>query len=60
MNKENRKQEVIFGRHPVLEALKAGRPLQRLLIARGTRGAIVDEIFAQARLARIPYDVVER
>ena len=60
MNKENRKQEVIFGRHPVLEALKAGRPLQRLLIARGTRGAIVDEIFTQARLARIPYDVVER
>jgi len=60
MNKENHNHEVIFGRHPVLEALKAGRPIQRLLIANGTRGAIIDEIFVQARQARIPYDVVER
>ncbi len=60
MSKANHNQQVIFGRHPVLEALKAGQSFQRLQIARGTRGAIIDEIFAQARQARIPYDVVER
>ena len=60
MSKENPTDLVIFGRHPVLQALQAGRPLQRLLIARGTQGAIIDQIFEQVRRARIPYDVVER
>jgi len=53
-------EEMICGRRPVLEALKSGRPFQRLLIARGSRGAVVDEIFSRARQARIPYDVEER
>lgn len=53
-------QEIICGRHPVLEALKSGRTFQRLLIARGSRGPAVDEIFTRAREAHIPYDTQER
>ena len=60
MSKDRSCDAVIFGRHPVLEALKSGRPLQRLLIARGSHGALVDEIFARAREGRIPFDVKER
>ena len=60
MNEDRDNQEVIFGRHPVLEALKSGRSLIRLLVARGSHGAAVDEIFSQARKARIPYDTRER
>ena len=50
----------IHGRHPVLEALKAGRPIQRLQLARGASGDVIDEIFAQARQHRIPFDLVAR
>ena len=34
----------LTGRKPVLEALKAGRPLERILILRGTHGDTIDEI----------------
>ena len=60
MSKEKANEELIFGRHPVLEALKSGRSVQRLIIAKGARGAAVDDIFAQAQEAHIPYDVRER
>ena len=52
--------DLIWGRHPVLEALRAGRPLRRLLVAKGARGPAIDEIFALARHARIPYDVRDK
>lgn len=40
---------VIVGRHQVHEALKAGRPVERLLVAKGVSGGAVDEIVALAR-----------
>ncbi|MEO8084330.1 MAG: 23S rRNA (guanosine(2251)-2'-O)-methyltransferase RlmB [Ardenticatenales bacterium] len=41
--------EVIYGRHPVLEALRAGEALAEVVIAEGAHGDIVGQI---ARLAR--------
>jgi 23S rRNA (guanosine2251-2'-O)-methyltransferase len=35
---------VLTGRKPVLEALKAGRPLDKVLILRGTHGSTIDDI----------------
>ena len=35
---------VLTGRKPVMEALRAGRPLERILILRGTHGSTIDEI----------------
>jgi 23S rRNA (guanosine2251-2'-O)-methyltransferase len=45
-----RKLDQLEGRHPVLEALKAGRPLHEILIARETKPAkIVEDIVRLAR-----------
>ena len=52
--------EIIFGRRAVVEALKSGRVLRRLCIARGSRGPVVDEIFERARGAGVPFDVLDR
>lgn len=41
--------DVIAGIHPVLEALRAGREVKRLLIAKGREDARVDEVMALAR-----------
>lgn len=45
---------VIAGIHPVREALRAGRTLERVLIARGTAGARIQEIVEACRAAQVP------
>ena len=52
--------DLIWGRHPVLEALRAERPLRRLLVAKGAHGPVIDEIFDRARQAHIPYDLRDK
>ena len=53
-------EDLIWGRHSVLEALRAKRPLRRLLVAKGAHGPVIDEIFDLARRARIPYDLRDK
>ena len=60
MSDKQPSDDLIWGRHPVLEALRAKRPLRRLLVAKGAHGPVIDEIFARARQARIPYDLRDR
>jgi 23S rRNA (guanosine2251-2'-O)-methyltransferase len=50
--------ESLYGRHPVLEALRAGRTVHRLLVAQGAHG--LDEFFLLARERNVPVSVVER
>ena len=57
MSDKQTPDDLIWGRHPVLEALRAERPLRRLLVAKGAHGPVIDEIFARARQAHIPYDL---
>jgi len=45
---------VLSGIHPVAEALRAGRPLDRVLIAQGAGGPRMQEIIDRARQAGIP------
>ena len=45
---------VLSGINPVVEALRAGRPLERVLVARGAGGPRVQEIIDRARQASIP------
>ena len=45
---------LLSGIHPVIEALRAGRPLDRLLVAQGAGGARVQEIIDLARRASVP------
>jgi 23S rRNA (guanosine2251-2'-O)-methyltransferase len=42
------------GIHPVREALRAGRPLDRILIAKGSTGPRIQEIVDLARERRVP------
>jgi 23S rRNA (guanosine2251-2'-O)-methyltransferase len=44
----------LSGIHPVREALRAGRPLDRILIAKGSSGPRVQEIVDLARERRVP------
>ena len=52
--------EVVFGRKPVLHALRSGLTINRLLAATGAHGPDLDEIFQLARQVSIPFDVGER
>ncbi|MBQ9413888.1 MAG: 23S rRNA (guanosine(2251)-2'-O)-methyltransferase RlmB [Clostridia bacterium] len=47
-------EDVIVGRNAVREALRAGRPIDRILIARGERGGTLPVIAAEARDRGIP------
>lgn len=45
---------VLAGIHPVREALRAGRPIERVSIARGSGGARLQEIIELCRQAGVP------
>src|SRR3569832_1257790 len=45
---------VLVGIHPVLEALRAKRPLDRILIARGAGGHRIQEVIDLARSTSTP------
>lgn len=47
------KSPIVFGRHPVLEALKAGSPVQRLSVARDAQG-LPKELFEYAKELELP------
>ena len=51
--------ETIWGRNPVMEALRAGRPCNKIIIARGSRGSVT-EIVSRAQEKRIPVQFVPR
>jgi len=47
------KGPVVFGRHPVLEALRAGSALQRIHVARDAQG-LPKELFEMAKALEVP------
>ena len=51
---------ILIGFHPVVEALKAGRDLERIVIAKGAGGPRVQEVVNLARSASIPVRFEER
>jgi 23S rRNA (guanosine2251-2'-O)-methyltransferase len=51
---------VLSGVHPVAEALKAKRPLERIVIARGAGGTRLQEIIDLARTAGVPVRFEDR
>lgn len=50
----------IEGRNPVMEALKSGREIDKILIAKGTEGGSLIKILGKARDKGIPVQYVER
>jgi len=53
--------DIIEGRNPVLEALKSGRPVSKILLARNIkRHGAISEILHFCRAGGIPVEYVER
>ncbi|MEE0546205.1 MAG: 23S rRNA (guanosine(2251)-2'-O)-methyltransferase RlmB [Peptococcaceae bacterium] len=50
----------IYGRNPVIEALKSGTEINRVYIAKGAQHKAIDEIYKLARAAQVPVQQVER
>jgi len=51
---------VIAGRKPVIEALRAGRPVEKVLLQAGATGAVIEEIRALAARRSVPTATVGR
>ncbi|MBQ1453500.1 MAG: 23S rRNA (guanosine(2251)-2'-O)-methyltransferase RlmB [Ruminococcus sp.] len=54
------KPDVISGRNPVSEAIRSGRPIDKILVARGEKSGAVVGILAKAREKQIPVKEVEK
>lgn len=54
MKKENR----IFGLHPVLEAINSGKSIDKLIVQKGLRGDLANELQNKARKEGIPIQYV--
>lgn len=52
------KQEIIFGLRPLIEAINAGKELDKLLIKKGLSGELSHELMNMVRSARIPFQLV--
>lgn len=53
-------ENLLSGRNPIREALKSGRDIEKLLVAKGELSGSAKEIVSIAREAGIPVQVVER
>ncbi len=57
---EEKKQQMVYGRHPVIEAIRSGRPLDKLMLQQGIRGDFEKEIRQLSQQYNIPLRVVPR
>ena len=53
-----KKSQLIIGRQPLIETIRSGHPVDKILLQRNTTGDSVDEIRQLAREHRIPVQVV--
>lgn len=51
-------KEFIFGMHPVMEAIRGGRQIDRVLVRRGLRGGLYHELMQAVNEYAIPWQVV--
>lgn len=54
------KPDVISGRNPVSEAIRSGRPIDKIMVARGEKSGAVVGILAKARDRQIPIKEVDK
>ncbi|PPK87538.1 23S rRNA (guanosine2251-2'-O)-methyltransferase [Neolewinella xylanilytica] len=53
-----KQSDVIYGRHPVLEALAAGQPVDKIYLQQGTRGEFEKELRQACKLHDVPMTIV--
>lgn len=59
-NNNNNEKDIVFGRNSVSEAIKSGRPLDSVLVARGEHTGSIPKILKDAKAADIPIKEVDR
>lgn len=53
-----KKDEYVYGLRPVIEAIKTGKTIERLLIKKGLKGALYHELKKEVKEHDIPYQLV--
>ena len=53
-------ENLLSGRNPIREAIRSGRDIEKLMVAKGDLSATAKEIIAMARDAHIPIQTVDR
>ena len=59
-NENQPEKDIVFGRNSVSEAIKSGRPLDSVLVARGEHTGSIPKILKDAKAADIPIKEVDR
>ncbi|PJJ54849.1 23S rRNA (guanosine(2251)-2'-O)-methyltransferase RlmB [Hymenobacter chitinivorans] len=54
----DRSIDMLFGLRPILEALTAGRTLEKIFLLRGTKNSVTQEITELAKAANVPMSLV--
>jgi len=60
MKRQIDKKSLIFGRHPVLDAIKSGTPFDKLILQKGTRGELEKELRHLSKKHNIPLQYVPK
>ena len=58
-NLDNQRNDIIAGRNPVMEAIRCGRSIESILVAKGERSGSVVAIIAKAKQKNIPVKDVD-
>lgn len=58
-NLDNQRNDIIAGRNPVMEAIRSGRSIESILVAKGERSGSVVAIIAKAKQKSIPVKDVD-
>lgn len=58
-NLDNKRNDIIAGRNPVMEAIRSGRSIESILVAKGERSGSVVAIIAKAKQKNIPVKDVD-
>jgi 23S rRNA (guanosine2251-2'-O)-methyltransferase len=51
---------IIYGRHPVMDALKGGEPIDKIVLQQGVRGDFERELRRATKIANIPLQVIPK
>lgn len=56
--KKKKKNTLVIGRQPIIEAIQAGKSIDKIFIAKGAEGEVIGKIRTLARAAKIPVSTV--
>jgi 23S rRNA (guanosine2251-2'-O)-methyltransferase len=52
------REDLIYGRHPVLEALASGQPVDKVFLQQGTRGEFEKELRNSCKFHEVPFTII--